>query len=171
MMDSDSVIWPDDTAPEGVQTWVSEFFATADTEGEDSARRFAEFFQDDAIMIGMTDPIHGKQGLTSHSTRSTASLVVLTDSSAELIAIYEARLKAWDTVKTRKHTLFKVYTIKKDFSDILILGKLDSTMKNERSFEMEFVAQVLFAHPQSEKPVALNYKVWAVRNWLIRCFK
>ena len=89
-------------------------------------------------------------------------MFVVTNSSARLIAIYESRLKAWDTVMSRKHTVFKVYTIKKDFSDIVILGKLDSTMKNEKSFEMEFAAQVVFANPESKSPVTTSYKIWAV---------
>ena len=89
-------------------------------------------------------------------------LFVITNSGARLIAIYESRLKAWDAVMSRKHTVFKVYIIKKDFSDILILGKLDSTMKNEKSFEMEFAAQVLFANPKSKNPVTTSYKIWAV---------
>ena len=66
-MGSDSVIWPEDAAPDGVKTWISDFFAAADTEGEDSAKEFAKFFHDDAIMSGMTDPIQGKQGSKSRS--------------------------------------------------------------------------------------------------------
>ena len=77
-------------------------------------------------------------------------------------AIYESRLKAWDTVEKRKHTIFKVYTNKKDFSDVLLLGKLDSTMKNGRSFEMEFAAQILFEGSNSDNPKATDYTVWAV---------
>jgi hypothetical protein len=96
-------------------------------------------------------------------------LFVVTNLSARLIAIYESRLKAWDTVRSRKHTVFKVYTIKKDFSDILVLGKLDSIMKNGKSFEMEFAAQVIFANPESKTPVTTSYKIWAVsmaQSWL-----
>jgi hypothetical protein len=45
-------------------------------------------------------------------------------------------------VESSKYTLFKAYTVKKDFSDALLLSKLDSTMKNGNSFEMKFVALV-----------------------------
>ena len=79
-------------------------------------------------------------------------------------AIYESRLQAWDTVASRTHTIQKVYTNKKDASDILILGVLESTLNNGRSFEMEFAAQALFEDTTSDPVEATHYKVWAVSN-------
>lgn len=90
-------------------------------------------------------------------------MFVVTNLSARLIVVYESRLKAWDTVRFRKHTVFKIYTTKKDFSDILILGKLDGTIKKEKWFEIEFVAHIVFANPESIILVTTSYKIWAVR--------
>ena len=70
----------------------------------------------------------------------------------------------WDTVQSRKHVVSKVYTLKKDFSEIMILGNLESTMKNGQSFEMEFTAQTIFHGVTSDKPKAIHYCVWAVRR-------
>ena len=44
----------------------------------------------------------------------------------------------------------------------MVLGKLESTLKNGRSFEMEYAAQVLFVDSKAEKPKVSHYKVWAV---------
>lgn len=48
--------------------------------------------------------------------------------------------------------------------DLLVLGKLESSLKNGRSFEMEFVAQVIFADADADRPEAISYKVWAVSS-------
>lgn len=77
-------------------------------------------------------------------------------------AIYESRLQAWNTVKSRNHTIHKVYTNKTDASDMLILGSLASTLTNGRSFDMEFAAQALFHDTASDPVEAKSYKVWAV---------
>lgn len=48
----------------------------------------------------------------------------------------------------------------------MVLGKLDSTLSNGRTVEMEFAAQVLFQEAQGEPLKARHYKVWAVSNTL-----
>ena len=63
-MKSDAVIWPDDAAPPAIESWVTGLFSTADSKGDEAAKTFSEFFQDDATMMGLTDPIHGRQGST-----------------------------------------------------------------------------------------------------------
>lgn len=76
--------------------------------------------------------------------------------------IYRSRLGAWDEVEFRKHILYQVYSMGPRGVDLLVLGKLESTLKNGRSFEMEFAAQVIFADATSDRPEAISYKVWAV---------
>jgi hypothetical protein len=65
-------------------------------------------------------------------------------------------------VVSRRHILNKVYNIKKDFSDIVVLGKLESTLKNGNSFEMHFAAQIIFSTPFGAELKAASYYVWAV---------
>ncbi|KAJ9660315.1 hypothetical protein H2198_002623 [Neophaeococcomyces mojaviensis] len=164
-MSSNNVIWPDATVPNAVKKWVIDFFAIADSKEEDSARKFAGFFHVDGVMVGMTGPLQGREGAANPNTG--LNFMLSTDPSTEL-AIYESRLQAWNTVKSRTHTIQKVYTNKKDASDILILGVLYSTLNNGRSFEMEFAAQALFEDTTSDPVEATHYKVWAVSHWSIR---
>ncbi len=76
--------------------------------------------------------------------------------------IYESRIHAWDSVKTRKHVIHKVYSLSRTCDDVVILGLLESELKNGRSFEMEFAAQAIFASTTSDRLEAQDYKIWAV---------
>lgn len=67
-------------------------------------------------------------------------------------------------MESRKHILYKVYNIKKDFSDIVVVGKLESTLKNGNSFEMHFAAQIIFSTSFGTERKATSYYVWAVGN-------
>ena len=69
-------------------------------------------------------------------------------------------------MKSRKHTIFKVYSLGGDSQDILILGKLESTHTDGKSFEMDFAAQAVFAKSSGDRPEAESYRVWAVRSTL-----
>ena len=79
--------------------------------------------------------------------------------------IHESRIHAWDSVKTRKHVLHKVYSLGRACDDVVILGSLQSELKNGRSFEMEFAARAIFARTNSDRLEARDYKIWAV-CWL-----
>ena len=61
-MTSDSIKWPDCDVTPALKKWVTEYFATADSRGDEAAERFADFFDEDALMVGLGGPIHGKQG-------------------------------------------------------------------------------------------------------------
>jgi hypothetical protein len=61
-MTSDSIKWPDCDITPVLKKWVTEYFATADSRGDEAAERFADFFDEDALMVGLGEPIHGKQG-------------------------------------------------------------------------------------------------------------
>ncbi len=67
-------------------------------------------------------------------------------------------------MKARKHTIFKVYSLGGDSHDVLILGKLESTLTDGKSFEMDFAAQAIFAKFSGDRSVADSYRVWAVRT-------
>jgi hypothetical protein len=55
-----------------------------------------------------------------------------------------------------------VYSLGKDDGDILILGKLESALKNGRSLEMEFAAQAIFETTTTDQLKAISYRIWAV---------
>ncbi len=57
----DPITWADGV-PEDIKTWVVEFFSTADTPGDDSAKRFSEFFHQDARMEAMSGTLSGRKG-------------------------------------------------------------------------------------------------------------
>lgn len=77
-------------------------------------------------------------------------------------AILESRSKAWDNVDKRKHEVLRVYTAAKNFSDIVVIGRLDSMLKNGREVGFEFVARVVFDRETNDDPKASLYQVWAV---------
>jgi len=62
----DSITWADGI-PEAVKTWVVGFFSTADTPGDDSAKRFADFFDENAKMEAMGGLLSGRKGASSSS--------------------------------------------------------------------------------------------------------
>ena len=62
MTASTAIVWADG-APEPVKNWVIEFYSTADSQTGDFAERFADLFDDDATVMGMGEPVHGKRGL------------------------------------------------------------------------------------------------------------
>lgn len=64
-MPSENVIWPESPVPPAVKQWVVDFFATADSNKEGAARRFASFFHDEGAMMGMTGLLQGKEGEAS----------------------------------------------------------------------------------------------------------
>lgn len=80
-MAHDSIIWADSVS-EPVKTWVVEFFTTADTPGDDSAKRFADLFHQKARMEAMGGPLSGRKGAPSSSgllLRHTLSTILPAD--------------------------------------------------------------------------------------------
>ena len=65
MSSNNSITWPESPIPPAVKQSVVDFFATADSKDEGSARRFANFFHDEGAMMGMTGLLQGKEGESS----------------------------------------------------------------------------------------------------------
>lgn len=60
-MDSVKISWADGI-PDTIRTRVLDFFSSADTKGEEAAKRFSEFFHEKGQMHGMGAPIHSREG-------------------------------------------------------------------------------------------------------------
>ncbi|EXJ59414.1 uncharacterized protein A1O5_12295 [Cladophialophora psammophila CBS 110553] len=141
-----ATIWGDNVL-DPVRAWVVNFFSAADTRGEQAAQQFADCFSEDAHQEGMGAPLNGRE------------------------EIRKSRLGAWDSVETRKHVLHKVYSLDSTSRDILILGKLESMLKNGKSFEMEFAAQAIFEDATSSSLKCKNYKIWADKRIALEAAK
>ena len=59
--------------------------------------------------------------------------------------------------------MLNVYIAKKDFSNILIIGKLSAGLKNGKEVLSEFVARIVFVGLKSRPKVSL-YEVWAASS-------
>ena len=75
-----------------------------------------------------------------------------------------SRKKAWDHVATRKHEILRVYTEKRDYTDIMLIGKLDAKYKNGNNLSSEFAARATFEVQGDGKVKANSYQVWVVSS-------
>ncbi len=65
-------------------------------------------------------------------------------------------------VASRKHTVLRVYSASKDFSNLLIVGNLRAGLQNGNQVDTEFVAQIDLEGVRQGEPRATLYKVWGV---------
>jgi hypothetical protein len=163
-MSYDNLVWAENI-PNNLKSWVTDFFSAADEKGEESACKFSECFAEDGNMEGMTGLLPGRKGMLRIGTagfHARGEVLAFSADKGPRTAIHGSRLRAWDAVETRKHILYKVYSLGQAPCEILILGKLESSLKNGKSFEMEFAAQAVFQTPVGDRPKAASYRIWAV---------
>jgi len=88
--------------------------------------------------------------------------------SVEIIA---ARIKSWAVMEERRHELLRVFTSKKDFSDLLLICKLKATLKNGNEVSGEFISHLVFKGDTSVDPKGSLYTIWNVSlAWTIKSF-
>lgn len=83
----------------------------------------------------------------------------LPDSRSEIIA---SRSTAWNHVATRKHQVLRVYIAKRDYTDILLVGKVEVKYKNGNDLSTEFIARAAFEVVGDGRVKANLYQGWAV---------
>ncbi|OQU99369.1 hypothetical protein CLAIMM_05007 [Cladophialophora immunda] len=132
--------WPDtkEPPPAAVQKWVDDFYHLADNQDVDAGERLAMLFTPDATMYGLASPLKGRE------------------------AIAASRAGAWITQKDRRHEPLHIYTIKADYSEIIVLGQLKSWFKNGEIVDVEFVGGITFSGDTSKDPLCSLYRVWGV---------
>jgi hypothetical protein len=84
----------------------------------------------------------------------------LADSRSEIAA---SRATAWDRIATREHQVLRVYISKRDYTDILLVCKLNAKYNNGNDLSEEFAARVAFEVLEDGQVKAILYQVWAVR--------
>ncbi|EXJ63297.1 uncharacterized protein A1O5_11618 [Cladophialophora psammophila CBS 110553] len=77
-----------------------------------------------------------------------------------LKAIKQSRKTAWDTISSRKHEVLQVYPGQKDYSDLMLIGRLTAGLKNGNEVVTDFIAQIHFQGDTSKDPKGTLYKVW-----------
>ena len=67
-------------------------------------------------------------------------------------------------MELRKHEILSVYSVKTDFSDILLLCRLTAKFKNGKEASDDFVVRVVFIGNTSLEPKGSLYKIYAVSS-------
>ncbi|KAK7883476.1 hypothetical protein LTR67_011226 [Exophiala xenobiotica] len=132
-----NTIWPDvKEPPAAVKKWVDDFYHLADNQDADAGERLSQLFTPDATMYGLAGPLTGRE------------------------AIAASRPKAWITQKDRRHEPLQIYTMKADYSDILVFGRLQSWFKTGEVVDVEFIAGITFKGDTAGDPKCSLYRVW-----------
>ena len=83
------------------------------------------------------------------------------------LEIAESRSNAWKAYASRKHVAKKVY-VHNDAGDILLIGNLESELKNGKKITNDFIANIVLDLSKSSKPKFKAYKAWSV--WVLSLF-
>lgn len=65
-------------------------------------------------------------------------------------------------MEERRHELVRVFTSKKDFSDLLLICKLTAKLKNGNDVTGEFVSHLVFEGDTNVDPKGKLYTIWNV---------
>ncbi|KAL2784648.1 hypothetical protein BJX66DRAFT_343838 [Aspergillus keveii] len=116
---TDSTIWPTCLSSDARQL-IDHFFTLADTRSDDAGPRLAqEIFTPNGEFISPQATFVG---------------------SAE---ISESRKNAWTVIKSRQHTVSKVYVNDARGTDLIIIGRLRTESVDGKEASMDFVARML----------------------------
>ncbi|KIW90895.1 uncharacterized protein Z519_08678 [Cladophialophora bantiana CBS 173.52] len=130
-----NTIWSSDIpVPTALRDWLEQLFTTVDSKSSDSGELLAALYTPNATVFGLHGNAEGSE------------------------AIKQSRKTAWDTISSRKHEVLQVYPGQKDYSDLMLIGRLTAGLKNE--VVTEFIAQIHFQGDTSKDPKGTLYKVW-----------
>lgn len=65
-------------------------------------------------------------------------------------------------MESRKHEILSVYSVKTNFSDLLLLCRLTAKFKNGKEASDDFVVRVVFKGDTNLEPKSSLYKIYAV---------
>ncbi|KIX97077.1 uncharacterized protein Z520_07191 [Fonsecaea multimorphosa CBS 102226] len=152
--------WPDvGDVPQWLKSWLDKYFRLADTQGDEASNReFATQFAENGVQHGLGAPLQGREGMT------LCSMSVLQSEAEQKTlakAIAKSRPGGWKHLDWRKHEVVQVFTARKDYSDVLMQGKITAIFKNKQELSAEFTAQIVFEDVSAAEPKALLYKTWA----------
>ena len=104
---------------EDVKGWLAEFFRTVDANVPDAPEKFVSCFTNDAFVRTGAGVATGRDG------ELRLKLFRCPPRSADPpLDILASRSMAWDYVANRKHEILRVYTSKRDYTDILLIASL-----------------------------------------------
>ncbi|KAH0843311.1 hypothetical protein FOPE_08352 [Fonsecaea pedrosoi] len=139
-----SAKWPDvGEVPQWLKNWLDDFYALADTQGDEASRKFAAHFAEDGVQYGLGGPLRGRE------------------------AIVQARAPGWKPMDWRKHEVLQIFTARRDYSDVLVQGRITAVFKNKQEVSGEFAVQIVFDDVSAPEPKAVLYKNWSVSVNLI----
>jgi len=129
--------WPDISVPTAVKAWLESLLEQLDSKEPSAPEKAAALFTEDAEVWGMAGKALGTE------------------------EIIKARTNSWSLMESRNHEILSVYSVKTDFSDILLLCRLTAKFKNGKEASDDFVVRVVFIGDTSLEPKGSLYKIYA----------
>ncbi|KAH6700645.1 hypothetical protein BKA61DRAFT_740901 [Leptodontidium sp. MPI-SDFR-AT-0119] len=131
--------WPSTSPSPQIKALIDQFFLLLDSDSLDTGDRLAEtIFMPDGTMVGPGGAAEGSE------------------------AIRRSRDEAWKLVKTRRHTVIRVYAHDAQSLDLLLLGHVKMELANGKDVAGDFTARItLVAEDASQTPKIKLYQVWA----------
>ncbi|CAK7205233.1 hypothetical protein SEUCBS139899_008000 [Sporothrix eucalyptigena] len=137
-----NTVWlaDDQILPPAVRQILARFYELADDRSPDAGPRMAaEVFSTDAVLFGAGSDPQGTAGAT---------------------AISKSRDHAWNVVDRRRHTIERVFG-SADGREVMLIGSLDTTLKNGRSLVVPFTAHVNVVRQDGDTPRIQMMHVYA----------
>jgi hypothetical protein len=77
------------------------------------------------------------------------------------IALLKERRASWDAIAKRAHHVYRIYAMSAEATDLLIIGRVDITVRNGRQFSQEFAQNFLLAK-NGDKYMIRKFQAWIV---------